>query len=369
MDKVSVGQLMIMGLSGKSLTEEEKSFLVKNDVAGIILFSRNIESPKQVHELNQEIQSLSKLTPSKLPFFISVDMEGGRVARLKKPFTEWPPLKKLGDIDSTTLAFKFAETMGHELSSFGFNIDYAPCIDILTNPQNILIGDRSLSTDPEQVAKLSSAIVRGYVKSNIIACAKHFPGHGNTLIDSHEDLPVEETADLQRLSSVELVPFKKVFRARLDLLMTAHIKFPLIDPEWPVTFSEIFLKKILREDLGYKKILITDDLDMKALSKYYAEDFIPVRALQAGADMILYCNDPSKPPMALEAVQKAIVDGQLNPQELQQKYQRVVELKKERLIHVPIKSFSEASQVISREEHKSLAQDIAAGRLPANLES
>src|SRR6185312_6802728 len=123
--------------------------------------------------------------------------------------------------------------------------------DVLTNPKNVLIGDRSLSADAEQVAKLASALVRGYIKGGVIPCAKHFPGHGNTVIDSHEDLPVEN-ADLQRLRDVELVPFKKVFRARLDMVMTAHIKYPKVDAEWPVTLSEKFIQEILRKELRYR---------------------------------------------------------------------------------------------------------------------
>jgi len=362
-----IGQLMIIGLKGKSLEADEKKFISDNNIGGIILFSRNIEDPKQVHNLITEVQSLRHKMPDKVPLFVSVDMEGGRVARFKAPFTQWPPLAKLGDIDSPTLAFKFAETMGHELTSVGVNMDFAPCIDILTNPQNVLIGDRSLGSDPEIVAKLGSAIVRGYLKSDVIACAKHFPGHGNTLIDSHEDLPVEEATDLERLSSTELVPFKRCFRARLELLMTAHMKFPKIDPEWPVTLSEIFLKKILREELGYKQLVITDDLDMKALASYYDAEFIPVRALKAGADILLYCNDHSKPPLCLDAVQKAITDKVLDAAEISARVTKVLNLKKARIKRVDPLPLTEVSKILGHPDHLRLAKSISSGEVPKDL--
>lgn len=362
-----IGQLMIMGLKGKTLEPSEKKFLVENNIGGVILFSRNIESPEQVHALCSEIQSLRKQLPENSPFFISIDMEGGRVARLKSPFTVWPPLGKLGALDSTTLCFKFAETMGRELSAVGINLDFAPCVDILTNPQNVLIGDRSLGQDAEHVAKLGSAIVRGYLKSNIIACAKHFPGHGNTIIDSHEDLPVESESDLARLTEVEMVPFKKAFRAKLDLIMTAHMKFPKVDPDWPVTLSEIFLKDILRDKLAYRQLVITDDLDMKALAKYWPAEFLPVQALKAGADIILYCNEHDKPPMAMDAVEKAVKDMVLSKTLISERYESVMRLKKTRIIRPDPLSYPEASKLIGHPEHQVLAQAILTGDVPPEL--
>ncbi|MGE3974059.1 MAG: beta-N-acetylhexosaminidase [Bdellovibrionales bacterium] len=365
--KHQIGQLMIMGLKGKSLEPDEKKFLIENNIGGVILFSRNIESPQQVHALCSEIQSLRRQLPEQAPFIISIDMEGGRVARLKAPFTVWPPIGKLGELDSTTLCFKFAETMGRELAAVGINLDFAPCVDILTNPKNVLIGDRSLGTDAEHVAKLGSAIVRGYLKSNVIACAKHFPGHGNTVIDSHEDLPVEEESDLARLLDVEMVPFKKAFRAKLDLIMTAHMKFTKVDPEWPVTLSETFLKDILREKLAYRQLVITDDLDMKALAKYYPAEFIPVQALKAGADIILYCNEHDKPPMALDAVEKAVKTKVLSSDLIADRYQSVMRLKKTRIVQPDPLSFSEASKLIGHPEHQILAQAIQSGNIPPEL--
>lgn len=352
-----IGQLMIIGLKGPTLESSEAEFIVKNNIGGVILFSRNIESPEQVHRLCSELQSLRHKLPGQQPLFISIDMEGGRVARLKAPFTEWPPMALLGKTDSTTVAFRFGQAMAEELRSVGINLDFAPCVDILTNPKNAVIGDRALGDEPEIVGKLASAIVRGLIKGGVIACAKHFPGHGNTLLDSHEDLPIEE-ADLKRLESVELQPFKKAFRARLDLVMTAHIKFQAVDPEWPVTLSEIFLKKILREQLRYRDLVISDDLDMKALAKNYPREMIPVRALQAGCDILLYCNDPVSPGVALQSIRAALKDKLLDPAAIDASFRRVVELKKEKLSNPDPAPFSEVQSKIGHPDHLQLAKTI-----------
>jgi beta-N-acetylhexosaminidase len=362
-----IGQTMIIGLKGKSLESDEKKFISENNIGGVILFGRNVEDPKQLHALVTEVQALRQQMPEKTPLFVSIDMEGGRVARLKAPFTQWPPLAKLGHIDSSTLAFKFAETMGHELTAMGINMNFAPCLDTLTNPQNVLIGDRALSSDPEAVAKLGSALVRGYLKADVIACAKHFPGHGNTVIDSHEDLPVEDGTDLATLRERELVPFKKSFRAKLDLLMTAHVQFPKVDPDWPVTLSEIFLKKILREELGYRQLVITDDLDMKALAKYHEAELIPVRALQAGADILLYCNDFSKPALCVDAVEKALKDKKLHEAELALRVSKITALKKARIKRPEPLALADVSKILGHPEHLRLAKAILSGEVPKDL--
>lgn len=361
-----IGQLLFIGIRGKTLTPDESDFIVKNNIGGVILFSRNIESPEQVHALCSEIQSLRHKSRDKLPLFIGVDQEGGRVARMKAPFTQWPALAHIGKLDSTSVAFRFAMAMGMELRAVGINLDFAPCVDVFTNPKNTIIGDRSLSTDPEQVAKLASALVRGYIKSGIIPCAKHFPGHGHTIIDSHEELPVEE-ADIERLRNVEMVPFKKVFRARLDMVMTAHIKFPKVDPEFPVTLSEKFIRGILRNELRYRNLVISDDLDMKALANHYPTADIPVMAFQAGCDILLYCNNFDHPAVALEAMAKAARDNKISTTQIDESYNRVVTLKRDVLKPADPFEFAKSSQWIGHPDHKRLSEAILKGAVPADL--
>ncbi len=363
-----IGQHLLIGISGLTLTNEEKKFIVDNNISGVTLFARNISEPKQVRALCAELQSLRKQTKEKTPLYIGIDMEGGRVARFKPPFTQWPALKKLGDLDSPTASFHFSFYMGKELRAVGINLDYAPCIDVFSNPDNKVIGDRAISSNPEMVAKHSSGIIRGYIKAEVIPCPKHFPGHGNTLLDSHEDLPVEQKS-FEEISNLELIPFKKAFRSRIEMLMTAHIRFPKIDPEWPAPLSEIFLKKILREELRYRGLLITDDLGMKALAKHYDPAFIPVRALQAGADLLLYCNEPETPPIAIAAIEKALTDGKLKAADLENSYKRILAMKKENILHPEPLTESEMLNIVGHADHYKLSQSIGEGVVPTGLVS
>jgi beta-N-acetylhexosaminidase len=358
--KTIVGQHFLIGVSGHTLTNDEKKFIVENNISGVVLFGRNCSEPKQIRDLCAEIQSLRHQMIEKTPLYVAIDMEGGRVARLKKPFTQWPALKKLGDLDSPTTSFSFAQAMGAELKAVGINLDFAPCLDVFSNPKNTVIGDRSVSVDPEMVAKHATALIRGYFKSEVIPCGKHFPGHGDTVIDSHEDLPIEQS-DWERLQSLELIPFVKSFKSKMDLLMTAHIHFPKIDNEWPVTLSEIFLKQILRDKMNYEGLVITDDLDMKALAKHYDRTQIPVRALQAGCDLLLYCNEPESPPRAIESILKALKDGQLKESDLNNTYSKILAMKKQNIPNPDPAPWNEAQSLIGHPDHLKLSLSILKG--------
>jgi beta-N-acetylhexosaminidase len=361
-----LGQMMIVGISGTVLTDAEKSFLVDNNIGGVVLFGRNVESPEQVHRLCSEIQKLRFSMPSKTPFYIGIDMEGGRVARLKEPFTQWPAQKILGVLNSPALAFYFSYYMGRELKAVGINLDFAPCVDVLTNSMNTVIGDRSFSSDPEIVAKLSSAVVRGFVKAEVMSCAKHFPGHGNTIIDSHEALPLEDST-LESLLKTELIPFKRAVRARVDMIMTSHILFKNIDPKWPATLSDIFIKKILRDECRYRGLVVSDDLGMKALTTNFKSEEIPVRAIEAGVDLLLYCNEPDAPAQALEALLRAIEKGKLSQTNIDLSYNKIIKHKNESLTQADPEVWSIVQSFIGHADHKKIAQAIRDGKVPEGL--
>lgn len=361
-----IGQLFFIGLQGTELTADEAKFMTENDIGGVTLFGRNVKTPEQIHKLCTDLYNLKDKMPSKMPPFIAIDMEGGRVHRLKPPFTQWPAIAKVGALDSTSVTFKFANMMGTELRAMGINLDFSPCVDVLSNPDNVLIGDRSFGSDPEFVAKMASAIVRGYIKAGVIPCAKHFPGHGNTIIDSHEDLPVEDS-ELAVLQERELIPFKKTFRARMDLVMTAHILYSKIDAKLPATLSPTIMKKLLRDDLKYRGLVISDDLDMKALSKNYPREDIPVMALQAGCDILLYCNEFDSPPIGLKAVKKAIAEGKVSTAQLEESYAKVMTLKNEFVVNCAPLPLKEASKVIGHPEHLRLAKSITDGVIPEDM--
>ncbi len=365
-----IGQQLIIGIQGKQLLDEEKDFIVKYNIGGVILFDRNLEPPAQIHSLVSEIQSLRHKTRDKIPLFVSIDMEGGRVHRLKSPFTKWPPVARLGDQGSSTLAFRFALNMGEEMRAFGINLDFAPCVDIFSNPKNVLIGDRSLSTNPDVVTQLSSALVRGYIKADVIPCGKHFPGHGATEIDSHFDLPISQDTLKSLDDSQSLEPFKKIFKSRCELVMTAHISFPKIDPQWPVTLSPVFLQQILRDVLRYKGLIITDDLDMKALAKHFPKDVIPVQALNAGANILLYCNDFNAPMKAMNAIAKALKDKKIQSSVIDKNYSEILSFKKKNLA-APYDPFplDKALEILDRKDHKEFAEAVATGQVEKYLHS
>ncbi len=285
--------------------------------------------------------------------------------RLPPPFTQWPALARLGKIDSTSVAFKFASAMGAELRSVGINLNFAPSVDVLTNPKNAVIGDRAISNLPEEVAKIASALVRGYIKSGIIPVAKHFPGHGNTLLDSHDELPVEEKS-LAELEACELIPFKKVIRARLDMVMTSHIKFSKIDADWPVTLSKKFVTEILRQNLRYRNLIVTDDLGMKALTKHYDLKTIVLGALNAGCNILLFCNEFDSPPKAFEILEKAVMDKTISQDLLRENHRQILALKSNSL-GTQQNDIESMSRIVGHPDHIKLAKAILEGVVPEEL--
>jgi beta-N-acetylhexosaminidase len=364
--KKILGQTFIIGFQDKIPSNEVKNFITNNNIGGVILFDRNIESPSQLADLTNELQGLVQKSSLSDQLFVSIDMEGGRVARLKTPFTQGPPMSVLGEIGSASLAFKFAECMGKELLAVGINVDYSPCVDVLTNPNNKVIGDRSFGSDPELVSKMSSAVVRGFVKAGIIPCVKHFPGHGDTIADSHEELPVVNY-DLDRLEAVEFIPFKKAFRARADLVMTAHIKMEKLDPEWPATLSQKIIQKILRQKLGYRNAIITDDMEMKAVFANYTVEQAAVQAVKAGCTILLYCHTLEVQERALEALTKAVVDKEISETIIRNNCDMVLRIKKESLKPYAPVNLSEIANSIGHPDHLKLSKLIARKEIPADL--
>src|SRR5437773_6519301 len=210
-----IGQLLIAGFNGQQIPAELRSLAKESGLGGVILFARNIAEPEQVAELAFDA---ARLVPD-LPVWVSVDQEGGRVARLKSPFTEWPPMATLGRSGDVTLAERFARALAMELKAVGITLDYAPVLDLHTNPKNPVIGDRALSEKAEEAARLGAAIVMALQEEGVAACGKHFPGHGDTQADSHFELPLVEHP-VERLRSVEFVPFRAAIEAGVATMTT-----------------------------------------------------------------------------------------------------------------------------------------------------
>ena len=316
-----LGQLFITGVSGLSLTEEEKTFIQDNNIGGVILFKHNYSDPAQLAELVNEIQTLR----DEYPLFISVDQEGGRVKRFKTHFTQFPSMFEVGETDSPKLTFEIHKAMADELAACGVNLNYSPCVDVWTNEKNKVIGDRAFATNPEDVEKHISAAIRGLHTGNVLACAKHFPGHGNTLKDSHFDLPFI-TKSMDELREVELIPFAKASKSRVEFVMMAHLVVDAIDKELPCTLSKKAYE-FLRSEIKYKKIVITDDMEMKAIADRHTYPEAAKMALEAGADIVLY-RSLEKTKEAFEAVKEMIKKQEIKKDIIQDHIDKVIDCKK-----------------------------------------
>ena len=280
----AIGQLLIGSFPSTTIPAELRSLAREFGLGGVILFARNIEEPGQVAELARDLQSLG----GELPLWVSVDQEGGRVARLRAPFTKWPPMATLGRSGDERLASRFAAALAAELSAVGITLDYAPVLDIHTNAKNPVIGDRALAEDAETVGRLGAAIIRGLQDNGIAACGKHFPGHGDTSADSHFELPVVEHSP-DRIRRVEFVPFREAIRSNVAFIMTAHVLVPSLDEQKPATLSRTIVHGLLRDELGYEGVILSDDLEMRALAATYTVPDAAVEAIAAGCDGVLVC--------------------------------------------------------------------------------
>ena len=351
-----IGQLLIGSLAGPTITPEIRSLAREFSLGGVTLFSRNIEAPEQVAELSIDVQALA----SELPLWVAVDQEGGRVARLRKPFTEWPPMAVLGRSGSVELAFRFAAALAAELRAVGITLDYAPVLDIHTNPRNPVIGDRALADDADLVARLGTAIVRGLQDNGVAACGKHFPGHGDTSVDSHLELPlVEHPAD--RIRRVECVPFREAIRADVAFIMTAHVLVPSLDEEKPATLSAKIVQAILRDELGYRGVILSDDLEMKAIASAYAVPDAAVQAITAGCDALLICSGEVEVQAAtLEALVHAVEDGRIPYQRLEDALTRLRQAK-ERFLAAPVGSSRapRLQHVLGCDAHQRIAEEMS----------
>lgn len=302
-----IGQLATLGLPGHTVPAEFRALAREFGIGGVIFFSRNVASPEQVAELAFDCRSLVPDTP----LWVAVDQEGGRVARLRSPLTVWPPAAVVGRSGDEGLAARFAGALARELRSLGFTFDCAPVLDILTTANNPAIGDRALASDAATVGRLGAAMIRAIQREGIAACGKHFPGHGDTTVDSHHDLPVVEHGP-DRLRAVEYAPFRDAMAADVAGIMVAHLLVPAFDDAKPASLSRRVVTGELREGLGFDGLIVTDDLFMKGCTARIPVATATVDAVAAGHDMVLLCEpEIDEQAAALEALVHALEDGTL----------------------------------------------------------
>lgn len=321
-----LGQILMFGFDGYTVPSHMTDLFREYKLGNIIYFRRNVSQQGQIVALSEELQKQSAQFNS-IPLSIAIDQEGGMVARIDQDVTVMPGQMTLGAAGSSKYAYDAGRISGMELAQLGITINFAPVLDVNNNPLNPVIGIRSFGEQPDKVAELGVAMIAGYQDMGVAACAKHFPGHGDTTADSHEELPAV-LHSLDRLHHIELVPFKAAIAAGVELIMTAHVQFPALEPEGkPATLSERVLTELLRKELGYEGVIVTDCLEMKAISEGIGVGAGAVEALKAGADLILVSHRLDRQLEAYHALEQAVLTGEISEDRLNDSVARVLRLK------------------------------------------
>ena len=349
-----IGQMFMIGLQGESLTRDEQLVIEECGFGGFILFSHNCCGPEQMLSL---CHSLWESNP-KTPPLIGIDQEGGRVHRLANPFTHFPAAALVGRKDDPNLAYRAARATAAELALVGVNLNFAPVLDVNSNPNNPIIGSRSFGTEPNQVITFAWPYVQGLRDGGIIPCGKHFPGHGGTDKDSHLDLPIVDRSP-DELTAVELPPFVHACRNQIESLMTAHVLYRSLDPKFPATLSHNIVTGLLRQQLGYAGVVFSDDMEMKALSSNYDAVEAVALAVRAGVDVMPYCHDL---PRAVNALEFLCSEAESNPAvraQVENSYHRITELKQRYLKRFTGIEEKECAKRLARLDHRRIVNEIS----------
>ncbi len=319
-----IGQLLFVGFTGTILTDEAKELIEQYKVGGIILFAHNLKNPSQTLELINDLKATNE--KNHLPLFIGVDQEGGRVSRLPGELTKLPSNSKIAEVNDPLLSFEIGTVLGQQLNAFGFNLNFAPVLDVNSNPNNPVIGDRSFGSDPKIVSRLGIETMKGMQLQQVIPVIKHFPGHGDTEVDSHLELPLVHKS-LEDLHKLELIPFRQAIDRGTDVVMIAHILLPQLDPTNPATLSHLVITGLLRNDLGYDGVVITDDMTMKSITNQYDIGTAAVESIKAGSDIIMVAHDYNSILFTIEALKKAVSNGELTEEQINESLARIIDLK------------------------------------------
>jgi beta-N-acetylhexosaminidase len=358
-----VGQLLMVGFPGPKPSEELLDLLKAGCAGGVILFADNVADPKQVTELTGALQEAAGESRNGLPLLIAIDQEGGAVVRFTHGGTVFPGNMAVGAAGREEYAYRSGKAMAVELKALGINMNLAPVLDVNLNPDNPIIGIRSFGADPETVARLGTAMVRGLQDGGVLAVGKHFPGHGDTVVDSHLGLPVI-TRPFSRLEAVELVPFRAVIRDGIAGIMTAHIVFPALEAAAgrPATLSVAVVTDLLRRQMGFQGLVITDCLEMAAIATHYEIGDAVTQAVLAGADQLLISHTFAKQQAAHQAILSRVADGTI-PLTLIDAAVGLILAAKLRLEAQKMAASPIAAPADGRREHGDLAREIAAASL------
>ena len=311
-----IGQFFMVGFEGEAFDASIRDLLLAVRPSGIILFKRNVGGgPDQVARLVRACQDLSRSMFGR-PLLVAIDQEGGPVRRLAPPFTQLPSQRAMAADPDPERVRDLGRTSGRELAAVGLNFNLAPVLDLATGPESDLMAERSFGPDPRRAADLGRALIQGHRERGVLTCGKHFPGIGDVRIDPHEDLAVVEHS-ARRLRSVEAEPFAEAIRDGLPAVMTSHVLFPDLDPDWPATFSSIIQTEYLRRDLGFEGLVLTDDMEMGAMVKHFPMGPAAVKAVQSGADLLLICHRGDRAAEAGRALIEAAREAEISTRRLE----------------------------------------------------
>ncbi|MCD2500583.1 beta-N-acetylhexosaminidase [Clostridium sp. NSJ-145] len=317
-----IGQLFIVGFEGDIINDEIIDLVNNQEVGGLIYFSRNVVDSNQIITLNNEIKDIKK----DIPLFISVDEEGGVVSRVPDEFLKLPSSGYIGKFDDENLSYNIGSIISKELKSLGFNMDFAPVLDIDSNPNNTVIGERAFGNNADIVSKLGIKTMEGLRDGGIIPVVKHFPGHGDTDIDSHYGLPIV-TKTLEELNNLEFIPFKNAIENGADVVMVSSIILSSIDSEYPATMSKKVTTDILRNKLNFDGVIATDDMTMGAIMDNYNLTDAVIMAINAGNDLILVCHGYDDIIKSISAVKDAVSSNIISEERIDESVYRILKLK------------------------------------------
>ncbi|WP_125154160.1 beta-N-acetylhexosaminidase [Clostridium rectalis] len=354
-----IGQMLMIGFDGYELNTNIVRAIKEYNIGNIILFTRNFKNIEQLYGLNKELQNLS-ISENGHPLFIAIDQEGGMVTRITKGATFFPgnmALSAGGDEKDAYLCGKYS---GEELMALGINFNLAPVLDVNNNRNNPVIGVRSYGEDPCRVAKLGRAYIKGIQESGVIATGKHFPGHGDTSIDSHIDLS-SVNYDLGRLEQIELYPFRKAIEGGIKAITTAHILFPSYEKaRLPATLSYQVITKLLRNNLGFKGLILTDCMEMKAIDDFFGTEKAAYMALNAGADLVCISHTFEKQIGAFNIILDKVCKGEIGEERINDSVKRILEFKQKVQVNRFMKSsIQDAKKIIDQDAHKKFARTLS----------
>jgi beta-N-acetylhexosaminidase len=319
-----IGQMILAGISGTKMDTNAKKLISQFHVGGIIFYKSNFETPEQAVQLVNQLKAGNSST---LPLFLGIDQEGGRVTRLPGGLFNFPPNNQIGKVNDPEFSYKIGTLLGHEVKEFGLNLDFAPVLDINSNPNNPVIGDRSFGNNSEIVSTLGIQTMKGIQSQNIIPTIKHFPGHGDTSIDSHLELPIVNKS-LMELKVLELIPFERAIDHGADVVMVAHILLPKLDKTNPASMSKAIISDLLRKQLSFKGVIITDDMTMGAITEHFDIGKAAVESVKAGSDIILVGHDYNNVVKITSSLITAVENGEISEQRLNESIERIIQLKR-----------------------------------------